>query len=122
MMGKLLSPLPLLQALLDNQGIRDSFVGKRIVFFLGSETIEAAITPQLVEVSSLDKSPDKSDMWVVVAPEVFLEIAFGRANPYTAYLTRKVRAGSLNNVPAILRLLRMLKLTKPWHIAFGDIL
>lgn len=122
MMGKLLSPIPLLQALLDNHQVRDAFAGKRIVFFIGGEAIEAKIMLQLVEVSSLGKDAGKSDTWVAVTPEAFLEIAFGKADPYTAYLTGKIRAGSLRNVPTILRLLQMLKLAKPCHVTFGDMM
>ena len=120
MMGKLLSPLPLLQALLDTQGIKGYFAGERITFYMDDETIEATITPEAVELTQLDKEPDNSAIFVTLAPEVLLKVVLGQINSYIAYLTGRIKIRGLKNVPLILRLLQMAKLPEPWYATLGD--
>ncbi len=120
MLGKLLSPLPLLQALLDTQRIKSYFAGERIIFYMDGEIIEATITPEVVKLTQLDKEPDNPAIFVTLAPEILLKVVLGQINSCIACLTRKIQIRGLKNVPLILRLLQMAKLPEPWYVTLGD--
>ena len=120
MMTRTLSISSLLHALFSNEEIRNSYVKRRIVFHVGNEIVEVKITPRLVEVNNLDKEPKEADMLVSLSPQTLLKIIFCRANPYLAYLTRRVRVRSMRNTLRTLKLLNMMKLAIPLHVSLVD--
>lgn len=122
MMCKLLSALPLIKALFDNKGITNSYSGKRIVFYIGSETIEVEITPESVRVAkgNSNSNNNKAAISVTMSGEVLLALAFGITNSYRALLTKQLRIGRLRDAPFILKLLSKIKLNMPLFLALGD--
>lgn len=120
MMCKLLSALPLIKALLDNKDITNSYSGKRIVFYLDSETIEVEITPESVRVAQGNNNDNKAAISVMMSAKVLFKLAFGVANPYRAFLTRQLRIGRLKDAPFILKLLSKIKLNMPLFASLGD--
>lgn len=120
MMCKLLSALPLIKALFDNKGITNSYSGKRIVFYIGSETIEVEITPESVRVTKGNSNDNKAAISVTMSGEVLLALAFGITNSYRALLTKQLRIGRLRDAPFILKLLSKIKLNMPLFLALGD--
>lgn len=111
MMAKTLSLSSLLQALLSNEEIRKSYVGKKIVFHIGEE---------IVEVGDIDRKPEEAAILVIMSPQTFLKIVFGQVNPYVAYLTRRIRVRGVRNTLPILKLLCMIKLHTPLYVSLAD--
>jgi hypothetical protein len=120
MMTRTLSVSSVIQALFSGEEIRNSYVDRRIVFHVGDEIVEVKVTPKLVEVNSLDSEPEEADMLVSLSPQTLLKIVFCRANPYLAYLTRKVKVRVVRNTLPILKLLDMMKITVPLHVSLVD--
>ncbi len=120
MMTKTLSVSSLIQALFSGAEIRNSCVNRRIVFHVGDDIVEVKVTPNLVEVSTLNREPEKTDMLVSLSSQTLLKIVFCSANPYLAYLTRKVKVRAMRNTLPILKLLDMMKITVPLHVSLVD--
>lgn len=120
MMCKLLSGLSLVKGLLDSKDIRNSYSGKRIIFYIDSEKVEVEVTPESVRVTKGDSDDSRAAISVMVSAKVLLELAFGASNPYRAFLTRQLRIGRLKDAPLILRLLSRIKLNAPMFLPLGD--
>ncbi len=120
MMTKTLSVSSLIQALFSGAEIRNSCVNRRIVFHVGDDIVEVKVNPNLVEVSTLNREPEKTDMLVSLSSQTLLKIVFCSANPYLAYLTRKVKVRAMRNTLPILKLLDMMKITVPLHVSLVD--
>lgn len=120
MMGRLLTVMPFLQALLDTDKVKKSYAGKSIIFHIDSETIKVEITPGSVEATEDNAHLDQAAITVAMPANVLLELALGTANPYVAYLTRRLRVRGIRNAAIILKLLRMVRLPKPWPIGLID--
>lgn len=115
MMVKTLPLSSLLQALFFNEEmrarIRNSYGGKKIVFHIGEE---------IVEVGDIDSEPEEAAILVIMSPQTFLKIIFGKVNPYVAYLTRRIRVRGVRNTFPILKLLCAMKLPTPLYVSLAD--
>jgi hypothetical protein len=120
MMCKLLSGPALIERLLDNEDIRNSYSGKRLVFYIDGEIVEVEITPESVRVTRGNSDASRAAISVTASAKVLLELAFGVSNPYGAFLTRQVRIGKLKDAPLVLGLLSRIKLNSPMFLPLGD--
>ncbi len=121
MMARLLSPLPLLKALLDNEDIRNSHAGETIVFRIDDEIIRTQISSESVDVTTLSNYRNsKSAIFVMMSAEVFLEIVMNIRNPYVAYFARKVRIRGLKETVTVLGLLSRMKMNAPLFASLSD--
>jgi len=111
MMVKTLSSSSVLQASFSNDEIRQSCVGKKIVFHIGEETVEAG---------DIDSEPEEAAIEIFMSPQTLLKIVFDQVNPYVAYLTRRIRVRGVWNILPILKLLCMMKLLTPLYTSLAD--
>jgi putative sterol carrier protein len=111
MMAKTLSLSSLLHVLLSNEEIRNSYVGKKIVFHIGEE---------IVEVGDIGSESEERAILVIMSPQTFLKIIFGQVSPCVAYLTRRVKVRGVRDTLPIIRLLRMMKLPTPLNVSLAD--
>lgn len=111
MMAKTLSSSSLLQTLLSNEEIRNSYAGKKIVFHIGEE---------IVEFGDINRKTKESAIVVVMSLQTLHEIIFGQASPYVAYLKKRIRVQGVRNTISILRLLRMMKLPTPIYLSLVE--
>jgi hypothetical protein len=120
MMCRPLSILPVLEALLDTERVKRCYAGKELLFMVDGETIQVRISGDSVEAIEISGASDKVDTLIVVSSRTLIAIACGMASPCLAYLARRVRVRRFRDVAMVLRLLRDLRLDKPWYVALGD--
>ena len=120
MMCKPLSILPLLQVLVDTEKMRKSYAGKELLFMVDSEIIRIRVSADRAEAVQVNTACSKLGILLVMSSKTLLEIAFGVVNPYTAYVTRRVRIQRLRDAPKVMKLLRILRLDMPWSVALVD--
>ena len=111
MMAKALSISSLIRASLSNQTIRDHYEGKEIVFHIGEE---------IEKFGSITSESEKPAILIAMSQQTFLKIIFGQANPYVAYLTRKIKIQGMRNVFPILKLLCRMKMHTPLYVSLVD--
>jgi putative sterol carrier protein len=116
---KLLSLLPLVQAL-GNKQVKD-LVKKDILLLFDEEAVRIRTSQASWEVSQADHcSFDPNSIVVKMSSKTFLQIVFGLANPYKAYLNGSIEIHGLKNTLKTLKLLRRLSINIPWSLAFVD--
>ena len=120
MMTKILSFSSLLQASFSSEKIKEFYAGQKFLFQVGQETVEIKITSKKIDVSGVESRKRDETIWVSMSPQTFLKIIFDQMNPYVAYLTRRVKVQSVKNTRLILKLLRMMQLTKPFYTSLAD--
>jgi putative sterol carrier protein len=120
MMGKALCLPSLIHALLSTDEIKTSFAGKRVVFRVGDQTIDAEMTTEGINVADSARKSNGAAAEIIVSPHVFLEIVLGKLNPYVAGLTGRVRVKALGNTVSMLRLLHMMRIEEPFHTSLAD--
>lgn len=120
MMTTILSLSSLLQPLLSSEKIRTVYARKKVVFQVGRETVEARIGSRTIEIGKIKGELRHADILVSASPQSFLRIIFGQLNPYVAYLSRRIRIRGVKNALPMLKLLRMMQLTKPFYTSLAD--
>jgi len=120
MMGKSLNLSPLILALLSTGVIRSAYPGGRIVFRVGTETVEASIPVENVQSSGKVNKTEASVIQVSMSQRVFLQTILGQLNPLAGFLTGKIRINGLLNVPSALKLLGLMIIHEPFYTSLAD--
>jgi len=120
MMAKTLSPAPLLEALLSSERTRSLYAGEKIAFHIGADLINVEITPTKAHIFQTGRKQDKSVAQVFMSPEVFLKLALGQLNPYTAYINRKLKLKGAKNTFSLLKLLFSMRLHAHFFTSLAD--
>ena len=120
MMGRALSLPSLIHALLSVDKIKNSFAGREVVFNIGSEAVVAGITAEGINIVDSGDEPHLTAAELFSSADTFLRIVLGRLNPYMANMTGMIRVKGLRNTLWILRLLRMMKIERPFYTSLGD--
>lgn len=120
MMCQSLNLQALLKALLDREELRSTFAGKRFLFRIGNEEIIAKIYSDSVEIAVSKEAPHKSTIVLSMSKHVFLELTLKGFSPYQALITGKIRVKKPKDVPAVLKMLRIIKVKQPWSLMLVD--
>jgi len=120
LMIKPLSLIPLLKALFDTIELRRIEAGKGFLFVCDDETIKVKISETRVNIEGNESPWDGSDIMVRVSPQTLLELIFGSANPYIALLTGRIKIRPLRSTSRALKILRAIRITRPWSLAIVD--
>jgi len=120
MMAKQLSLSSLLRALLSAQKIRSSYAGRQVAFRIGDEILNARITLEQIYVSDSNDKAGQAATQIRMSPHTFLRIALGQLNPYTAFVTRRIKIRDARNIVPMLRLLYMMRIAQPIYTSLAD--
>lgn len=120
MMAKELSLPPLLRALLSAKKIRNSYAGKQVAFHIGDEKLNARITLEQIYVSDSNRKSEKAVTRIQMSSHTFLRIVLGQLNPYTAFVTGRIRIRDTRNIVPMLRLLYMMRIAQPIYTSLAD--
>lgn len=121
MMAKPLSLVPLFQALLDTTTSAKIGDGKRFLLICDDETIEVEISQAEAKIIERDKSwQDKDGILVEVSSKTLLEMIFGRANPYLAFLSKRIKIRGIRNILPTIQMLKAIRIDQPWTVAIVD--
>ncbi len=121
LMVKLLSLVPLLQALFDTTTLKKIGAGKGFLFECEDEIVEVKIGENEVSVGEGDKSQqDLDNILIRVSSKSLLRIVFGLTNPYIAFLTRRINIQGAKNIFRVMRMLRAIRVGQPWTVAIVD--
>jgi putative sterol carrier protein len=119
MMAKQLSLPSLIRALLSAKKIRSSYAGKQVAFHIGDEILNARITLERVYVSGSNDKSGKATL-IRMSSHTFLRIVLGQLNPYTAFVTRRIRIREPRNIVPMLKLLYMMRIAQPIYTSLAD--
>jgi putative sterol carrier protein len=120
MMTKTLSPAPLLEVLLSSKRTRSLYAGEKISFHIGEDLINVEITPTKAYILQTGEKQDKSVAQVFMSPKVFLKLTLGQLNPYTAYISRKLKLKGAKNTFLLLKLLFLMRLHPHFFTSLTD--
>ena len=120
LMVKLLSPKPLLEAILDEVTLNKIGAGREFVFICDNEIIRPETIKTRAKIKGGESQPDSSNITVSASPQTWLEIIFNSTSPGMALLTRRIKIRPLKSLCRVLKILRATRISRDWSLAIVD--
>ena len=121
MMIKLFSLVPLLQALFDTTALKKIGGGKGFLLVCDDETIDVKINKTEAKIVEGNESWQRSASIVVrFSSKTLLEIIFGSANQYIAFLSGRIKIKGIKNILRVMKMFKAIRISQPWTAAIVD--